>query len=430
MDDLDAPGATAARAPVSSSSSGEVRASWLPRGDASAPGLAGPPVYLAAADGASARGPEAPAQVPARAIETNRRWEVLTRREGPGAQRALLDQAARELGDWSIHLAGLSLDGDRLRAAMPGDTRAPLLRALREALRRPVDLDDFLLFLDDVLREGREGLRGQLVWVTPGRARKAGIFVHPDDVFLPDSPRLYGLARGGRPGRLSIERPRPQVDLPPARDGDALGPGWAMRYQNPRSEQARLAALTQKTARESFEQRIRSLIRQLREQGADVHLSSTVRSRQRGYLMWGAFMLGRSSGEAEVRTGVAKLDRLNRSWLLDIPIRWRHPAGWAATRQAAREMADTYQVVYATERGARSSNHYTGSAVDLVAVGLPRSLTLRAPGGGQRRFDLSAAHQTRDLSLTPELIEWIEAHFELEKLRSDYPHWDDASAGP
>ena len=29
------------------------------------------------------------------------------------------------------------------------------------------------------------------------------------------------------------------------------------------------------------------------------------------------------------------------------------------------------------------------------------------------------------LSLTPGVIDWIEQHFSLSKLRSDYPHWDD-----
>ena len=92
-------------------------------------------------------------------------------------------------------------------------------------------------------------------------------------------------------------------------------------------------------------------------------------------------------------------------------------------------MADTYEVVYATEQGARSSNHYEGTAVDLVALGLPRRLTLRAPGGETRRFDLSHPEEPRDLSLTPELIEWVEQHFGLEKLEADYPHWND-NGGP
>ena len=63
--------------------------------------------------------------------------------------------------------------------------------------------------------------------------------------------------------------------------------------------------------------------------------------------------------------------------------------------------------------------------MDLVALGLPRRLALRAPGGEMRRFDLSHPEQPRDLSLTPELIEWVERHFGLEKLEADYPHWND-----
>jgi hypothetical protein len=89
-------------------------------------------------------------------------------------------------------------------------------------------------------------------------------------------------------------------------------------------------------------------------------------------------------------------------------------------------MADAYEVVYATEAGARASKHYTGVAADLQSHNLPRSLTLVSPGGETAHFDLSGSAETRDLSLTPTLIRWIEEHFELAKLRSDYPHWDDA----
>ena len=65
-------------------------------------------------------------------------------------------------------------------------------------------------------------------------------------------------------------------------------------------------------------------------------------------------------------------------------------------------------------------------AVDLVAVGLPRVLVLEGPSGERRRFDLSRPDEPLDLSLSPELIDWIERHFGLEKVASDYPHWNDA----
>ena len=63
--------------------------------------------------------------------------------------------------------------------------------------------------------------------------------------------------------------------------------------------------------------------------------------------------------------------------------------------------------------------------MDLVAVNLPRRLELIAPDGARRIFDLTASDQSRDLSLTPSVVDWVEAHFGLSKLRFDYPHWND-----
>ena len=154
-------------------------------------------------------------------------------------------------------------------------------------------------------------------------------------------------------------------------------------------------------------------------------LTSTVRYRERGYLMWGAFLLRNCTDEACVDETVARLDGIQGTWVT-VPIVWARPDGWQATREAARQMADAFDVVYATEEGARKSNHYDGIAVDVVAVGLPGHLRLRAPDGARRTFDLSGTWETRDLSLTPALVRWIEQHWDLKKLRDDYPHWDDA----
>jgi hypothetical protein len=372
-------------------------------------------IALALCSMASARADDAP-----RSVETDRRWDVLPSPHGAGGPRASLEVAGRELGDWPLHLAGVTLVAEDLIALSQTPADEPLLRALRERLRRPVDLDDLLLFLDDVLRDGRRGLRGERVWVTPGRARRSGILIHPDEVFG-GAARRYGSH-----GPLAIDMPKPQIDLPAAHDGDPPGAGWTMRYLNPQGEDPMLAALSRRRGSSAFETRVRDLMLQLRRQGAEVYLNSSVRSPERGYLMWGAFLLSRSEDERSLLATRSLLDRANADWGLDVPIRWWHPAGWRATREAAREMADSYDVVYATEAGARSSRHYTGHAVDLVAVGLPRRLELVAPDAAHGRFELSAPEQTRDLSLTPELIEWIEAHFDLHKLRSDYPHWDDA----
>ena len=165
---------------------------------------------------------------------------------------------------------------------------------------------------------------------------------------------------------------------------------------------------------------------QLEQQGAEVWVTSSVRSRERGYLMWGAFLLSRAS-ESEVTGIVEQLNAANQAWGLHVPILWRHPEGLQETQEAGRQMADAYDVVYATERGARYSSHYTGKAVDLVAIDLPRTVSLIAPNGTERTFDLSGEDHPRDLSLEPELIAWIETHFAFSKLHSDYPHWTDAS---
>ena len=67
-----------------------------------------------------------------------------------------------------------------------------------------------------------------------------------------------------------------------------------MRYRNPEGEEALLEALRGKRSSGDFADRIAGLISQLRAAGAEVYLNSTVRSRERGYLMWGAYVLSRS----------------------------------------------------------------------------------------------------------------------------------------
>jgi len=355
-------------------------------------------------------------------IPTNRRFDVLPQasRSDP---RAALRAAARELGDWKIEIAGVPIDGATLAAIVDGEDES-VLRAARESLRRAVDLDDLLLFLDDLFLAARErGIRGSDVCVPSGRARSAGLLLHPQEVFG-SKPRRYG-----QRDVLEIDRPSPPKTYPPAEDGEPLGPRWTARFPNPESEPERLAALAEARPQTELAARIQSLLEQLRGQGAQVFLTSTVRRRERGYLMWGAFILSRADGAPQVERSLDLLERRRREWGLTVPVRWQHPDGARATIEAAREMADTYEVVYATEQGARESMHYTGVAVDLVAVGLPRRLTLRAPDGAQREFDLSDPSESRDLSLSPRVIDWVEAHFGLRKLESDYPHWDDADHG-
>jgi len=354
-------------------------------------------------------------------IRADRELDVLVGPLEEDSWRDLVRQAGYALGAWKLTLARVEFDGGdlvRWSRRAPDD---PFVRVLRESLGRPVDPEDFIFFLDDVLVAGRRGLRGVPLRVGAGSARDAGILLHPDDVFGAGSSRAYGAGGGCTHLLGSARRGRPA----PAPDGSPPAAGWVMRYRNPSGRAAKLAALDERNPG-TFGARVRSLVRQLEAQGAEVTVWSTVRDRRRGYLMWGAWLLSRKRSQAAVVRGVRLLDRVNREWGLRVPIRWLHPGGWRATVRAARVMADAYDVVYATMDGARSSRHYDAEAVDLTAVDLPRSLTLQAPHGARWTFDLSGPHHSRDLSLSPGLIEWIEVHFRMEKLRDDHPHWNDA----
>jgi hypothetical protein len=354
---------------------------------------------------------------PLEPIPTNRDWDVLTPADD---LRAMLRQAGQQLGDWEIRLAGVEVDGPQLIEVADTAPGEPILRVVREALRRPIDLEDLLYFLDDVLAAGAAGRRGEPFYVSTGRARNAGVLVHPKDVFDPVKPVVYPAGDED----IAVDEPLPQTSYPEAEDGEVLGPNWTMRFRTPTSRDEMFRTLAAKRPEATFASRMAALVSQLEQQDSQVYLTSFLRYRERGYLMWGAFLLRRCSTASCVKSTLTKLGAANRSWA-HVPIRWSHPDGWRATQEAARLMADAYDVVYATERGARYSNHYDGTAADFSATGLPRELELYAPNGAHRVFDLSDPQQPRDLSVTPEVIEWIEENFTLRKLRSDHPHWDD-----
>ena len=355
-------------------------------------------------------------------IHTDSVWDVLPAPSPSVSDRDRLKLAGEKLGDRRIVLAGVSVEGAMLIQIAQANRDQNLTVSVREALERPVDIPDLLAFLDDVLRTESTRPRGAIVFVPPGRARHHGVLIHPDDIYG-SGPRRYGAH-----GSLPTDQPVPQrADLAPAADGDPPGPSWTMRYRNPATEEERLRALTIETGNSDFELRLRNLIHQLREQGAVVWVNSTVRRPERGYLMWGAYLLTKTDGQPAFEQALDRLRQANQDWNLNVDIDWDAAADWSETQAQARAMAETYAVVFATEQGARTSSHYGGGAVDLVAVNLPRRLELVAPDGARRTFDLTASDQSRDLSLTPSVVDWVEFHFGLSKLRFDYPHWNDSA---
>jgi hypothetical protein len=362
-------------------------------------------------------------------IAANRAWDVLVAPEAPAPDQPPTDAALRsafmaageKLAEWRIQVSGFELDGPKLIAIATTAPTEPFTRVVREAFRLPIDPLDLLYFLDDVLKAGEGGRRGEWFVLSMGRARSNGVLLHPDDIFE-HKPRNYP-----EKSTVAIDEPPPQTSYPPAKNGEVLGPNWSMRYRSPTDRKEMYATLAAKNPDSTFASRIAGLVAQLEEQGADVYLTSFLRYRERGYLMWGAFLLRQCTTPTCVSKTVTRLNTANKSWA-HVPIKWSSPEGWQQTHELARQMADAYDVVYATETGARYSNHYDGTAVDFIAEGLPRRLELYAPNGEHQVFDLSGADQPRDLSLTPEVIDWIEKNFQLHKLNSDHPHWDDALA--
>ena len=304
---------------------------------------------------------------PHRTIQTDRKMDVLKWQKGPQRQRRMIQQAGELLSGWTFFLADAQIDGPLLVSTAQKSPTEPFVRVVREELRRPIDVDDFIFFLDDVLRAGKDGLRGFRFRVSAQRARTAGILVHPEEIFQKRT-RLYGKSRL----RIYVDRLQLPVSLEEGPHNNLVGSFWSDYYQEPGEEIAKLKLLTEANPSSTFAQRVESLIKQLRDQGSLVRLESAVRSPKRGYLMWGAWTLSRQRGPKAVWREIRRLRRANRHWDLNLPIEWSHPKGWRATVRAAKMMAAALDVVFATPQGARNSKHYKGQAVDLIAVGLPR----------------------------------------------------------
>lgn len=346
-------------------------------------------------------------------LKTSAAMEVLKKDAPPRQQLA---QAAEALGEVTIDISGVRVTKELLLAAANSNPDVSLTKDLRERTRRPVDVADFISFLDDALAQAYGMQTVSTLVLTPGRARRVGVFVHPDEVFKKNRPREYPAGKAFIP----ITEPQEPEGLIPAKDGERLGPNWYLRFENPETEAERMRDLIRKNPK--FGRAVKSLVSQLRRQGAEVSVESTVRAKERGYLMWGAFWLSRADDDEQLKERIALLKKYRRKWKLDVDINW-DAGDFESTVRAAREMADTYGVVYATRRGAEKSDHYDGDAVDISVVGLPSRLRLRAPRRRARVFDLSGDDETRDLSLSPQLVKYIERAFKMKKLKSDYPHW-------
>jgi len=336
-----------------------------------------------------------------------------------GDSRSILRVLGQQLGEGAVEISGVRISAKMLLELSQTPIEASLVQALRQKVRRPIKVDGLLYFVDDVLRLSEQRRKRDIV-LTSSRARRLGILVHPEEVFE-EKIRMYPHEEL----EVHIDRPGLPRSYKPAKDGQMLGPEWTARFPNPRGENAKFEKLGQALPGNDFHLRVTALLKQFREQGAEVFVDSTVRAQERGYLIWGSYLLSQAESEDDYKKTLDDLQTARTEWKLGVSIQWVHPLGWEAGVEAARAMAEAYGVTYATREGAEASNHYDGLAVDITVVGLPASLTLKAPDGEKCVFDLSHPEHPRDLSLSPGVITWIEEKYQVVKLKLDYPHWDD-----
>ena len=279
-----------------------------------------------------------------------------------------------------------------------------------------------MYFLDDVLKAGDQGLRGRPVVVSPSEARDAGIALSPEEALLHKSPRRYGTQRA----RL-VHEPSPPENLtqPETEDGPALVGTSASETQPTRPPSWQSWArrtLILRSACRCFDQLAIQHDANDKSLDVPVDLSSTVPGR--GYLMFGAYSLSQakrrlswnqivytSSPDVEAeRWQTAALSPRPLLRTKDLSTSPGAPAGWTeATRDAAESMRATFGVAKATKNGALHSNHIRGFAADITANALPR-FRPEYPDGAKVTFDLSGDDESRDLSLTPKVITWINQH--------------------
>lgn len=150
-----------------------------------------------------------------------------------------------------------------------------------------------------------------------------------------------------------------------------------------------------------FAAKVRSFIDAMRAGGASVRISSTRRNKVRAYLMHYSFRV--AAGEIAASAVPPEPGCI---------IVWDHGAA-AASRQAAREMRDLFNIAF---RPSLRSRHIDGKAIDMTIAwngslqmrnGQGQAVVVPPPGSG----DLNAA------------LHRVGATFGVIKLVSDKPHW-------
>lgn len=177
---------------------------------------------------------------------------------------------------------------------------------------------------------------------------------------------------------------------------EVSGAHWCARFPT----SARIADLVQ-----PFQNKVWDFHGVLLSAGARVTVSATLRPKERGYLMNGAWRIAR---ELAAPTSIGPM--------AGVEIDWTHGGDVKAARAAAAKMVATYGLAY---RPSLTSRHYEGRAIDWT-ITWTGTLNIR-----NRVGTIVAIMSEPKNGNTNRELHAIGASFGVHKLLSDPPHWSD-----
>lgn len=192
------------------------------------------------------------------------------------------------------------------------------------------------------------------------------------------------------------------ISQPPPAERTLSGPAWCNQFPTSRSVN---------DLQPAFRDRVRAFLAALSQANATVAISATLRPPQRAFLMHWCYLIGRQNQDpatADTMAGVA--------------IDWVHrgPGGAPdrpASRQAAADMADTYQLQPQVVPSL-TSRHIEGRAIDMT-ISWSGTPTVRDGAGRPVTLPPMAAAAARPT------LDGIGRSYGVLPLAGDPVHWSD-----
>jgi len=213
----------------------------------------------------------------------------------------------------------------------------------------------------------------------------------PDGLVEPGRRTITSLTRPALAGRLHATRSSGSVSVEDVVPGDRLsGAAWWYAHQARYPNSSSLDDLAP-----GFRQDARRFIAALREGGANVHVSATLRNPTRAHLMHYSWRVSRGQiAHADV-PGIDGCD-----------IIWDH-GDLTRSRAAAAEMVRLFRIVF---KPSLTSNHIRGTAIDMT---IDRPASLAVSDGRGIKVTITSAAELHQFGAT----------FGVHKLATDPPHW-------